>query len=540
DDMVEDYKTPLYAMLAATGCVLLIACLNVANLLVARSAARQRDLAVRAALGGTRWRLLREHLSESLILCAAGGISGLVLAYGALVWFAHTQVELARADSIHVDAMVLLFVLALATLCGVLAGMVPAFALRRHQLLESLHQSSRSHSASAGRVRARKALLAAEVGLTVVLLTAAGLLLKSYQRLRTTGVGMPTENVLSMHFTLPESQYKEVPQRVAFFQQLIARVRALPGVTAAGLVTAAPGQGWGGDVSASVLEHPPQSLNDWTDLMHRGVDPGYFSAMQIPLLRGRFFTSDETLNHDQATIISQTAARQLFPNEDPIGRHIKLADGSAPHEIAGIVGDTRWLVSQPIRPTMYLPLYNGDYSHATILVRSTHDVESLALPVQKVIATLDPDLPVGDVMTLDESIGRSTQQAGFNSTLVLAFALIALALAAVGLYGVLSYVVTQRTGELGIRIALGAQRAEVLRLTLADGLSPVFTGMLLGMAAGAAVVQLLREMLYGMSPFDWSVFSGVVLVLAIAAASACALPAWRATRLDPAQALRAE
>jgi predicted permease len=274
--------------------------------------------------------------------------------------------------------------------------------------------------------------------------------------------------------------------------------------------------------------------------MHRGADPGYFSAMQIPLLRGRFFTPEETLNHDQVAIISQSAARQLFPDEDPIGRHIKMHGDSTSHEIVGIVGDTRWLVSEPVRPTMYMPLYNGDYSHATILVRSTRDVESLALPVQKVIATLDPDLPVADVMTLDESIGKSTQQAGFNSTLVLAFALIALALAAVGLYGVLSYVVTQRTSELGIRIALGAQRAEVLRLTLADGLSPVFTGMLIGMAAGAAAVQFLREMLYGMSPFDWSVFTEVVLVLAIAAASACALPAWRATRLDPAQALRAE
>jgi predicted permease len=540
DDIVEDYKTPLYTMLAATGCVLLIACLNVANLLVARSAARQRDLAVRAALGGTRWRLVREHLSESLLLCAAGGIAGLVLAYGALLWLAHTPVELARADSIHLDGIVLLFVLALATLCGVLAGLVPALALRHHHLLESLQQTSRSHSAGAGRVRARKALLAAEVGLTVVLLTAAGLLLKSYQRLRTADIGMPTENVLSMRFTLPELQYKEVPQRVAFFQQLIARVRALPGVTAAALVTAAPGQGWGGDITASVLERPPQSPNDWVDLMHRGADPGYFSAMQIPLLRGRFFTPEETLNHDQVAIISQSAARQLFPNEDPIGRHIKMHGDSTSHEIVGIVGDTRWLASQPVRPTMYMPLYNGDYSHATILVRTTHDVESLAVPVQKVIATLDPNLPVADVMTLDESIGKSTQQAGFNSTLVLVFALIALALAAVGLYGVLSYVVTQRTGELGIRIALGAQRAEVLRLTLADGLTPVFSGMLIGMAAGAAVVQFLREMLYGMSPFDWSVFSGVVLVLAIAAASACALPAWRATRLDPAQALRAE
>jgi predicted permease len=539
DDTVEDFKTPLYAMLAATACVLLIACLNVANLLIARSAARQHDLAIRSALGGSRWRLIREHLAEGLVLSACGGAGGLLLAYAALAWLAHTSLDLARAEAIHIDGTVLLFVVALVTLCGVLAGLVPSLTLRPKHLLETLQQSSRSQSGSSDRVRARKALLAAEVGLTVVLLTAAGLLIKSYQRLRTTDIGMPTDNVLSLSFSLPEVHYTKPPQIVAFFEQLITRVRAVPGVTAAGLVTAAPGEGWGGDISAFVAEHPPVSPDQWADLMHRGVDPGYFSAMQIPLIRGRFFTSQERLGYDRTTIISQTAARQLFPNEDPIGRHIKLEDGSA-NEIVGVVGDTRWLVSQTVRPTMYLPLFNGDYSHATLLVRSNHDVQTLAVPIQKIIGALDPDLPVSDVMTVEQNIGRSTQQAAVNSALVLAFAIIALLLAAVGLYGVLSYLATQRTSEIGIRIALGAQRSSVVRLLLFDGLTPAWVGLVLGLIGSAFTVQLIRNMLYGAQPLDWTIFAAVAALLIVVAATACAIPAWRASRLNPVQALRME
>lgn len=539
DDTVEDFKTPLYAMLAATGCVLLIACLNVANLLIARSAARQHDLAIRSALGGSRWRLLREQVAEGLVLSVCGGAAGLLLAWAALAWLAHSSLDLARAEAIHVDGIVLLFVVALVTLCGMLAGLVPSLTLRPRHLLETLQQSSRSQSGDADRVRARKALLAAEVGLTVVLLTAAGLLIKSYQRLRTTDIGMPIDNVLSLSFSLPEVHYKEPPQIIAFFEQLLTRVRVLPGVSSAGLVTAAPGEGWGGDVSAFVVEHPPASREEWKDLMHRGVDPDYFSAMKIPLIRGHFFTAQKWPDQQHATIISQSAARQLFPNEDPIGRHIKIEDGST-YEIVGIVGDTRWLVSQPVRPTAYLPLYDGDYSHATLLVRSTHDVETLAVPIQKIIGSLDPDLPVSGVMTVEQNIGKSMQQAAMNSALVLAFAIIALLLAAVGLYGVLSYLATQRTSEIGIRIALGAQRSSVVRLLLLDGLTPAWIGLVVGLVGSAFTVQLIRNMLYGTQPLDWTIFAAVAALLLIVAATACAIPAWRASRLDPVQALRME
>jgi putative ABC transport system permease protein len=266
--------------------------------------------------------------------------------------------------------------------------------------------------------------------------------------------------------------------------------------------------------------------------------------MRIPLLRGRYFREDERLDRAQVVIIDQSAAEQYFPGEDPIGRHLKLIEDNDTklYEIVGVIGKTRWLASQPPMPTFYLPLLSGGSFDGVLAVRGDSGVavESLALSIQKIFGQLDPDLPVSDVLTMRQQIGVATLQDQFNSILILAFAIIALVLAAVGLYGVLSYLVTQRTGELGIRIALGAQRAEVMRLTLADGFAPVLIGLMLGLAGGAATVQLLREMLYGMSPFDWSVFSTVVLVLALTAALASILPAWRATRLDPAQALRAE
>jgi putative ABC transport system permease protein len=543
DSTVEDYKTPLYALLAATICVLLIACLNVANLLVARSAARQRDLAIRAALGGTRWRLIREHLTESLILSVAGGALGLLFAWAALAWLQHSKIDIARAQEIHLEWWALAFVIAISSLTGLLAGLIPSLGIHAGQLLESLQSSSRSHSSGRSRAQLRKALLTAEVSLTVVLLLGAGLLLKSYQQLRTRELGSAIDNVLTMQFTLPDAHYNEPPQKVAFFEQLLVRVRALPGVAAAGISSALPGEGWGGDLLVDIPEHPPLPKGQGIDLMHRGADPGYFAALQIPLIRGRYFRNDERFDHAKVAIISESAAKQYFPGEDPIGRHLGGSDvGPKNYEIVGVVGDTRWKITQPMRPTLYMPLFEGHYGGVGLAVRGTSgvDVESLALPIQKIFGQLDPDLPVANVLTMLQNIGVDTLQDRFNSILVLAFAIIALVLAAVGLYGVLSYLVTQRTGELGIRIALGAQRVQVIRLTLVDGLAPVSIGLLLGLAGGAATVQLLREMLYGMSPFDWSVFSAVVFVLAITAACACLIPAWRASRLDPAQALRTE
>ncbi len=540
DDSVESYKTPLYVLLGATACVLLIACLNVASLLVARTAARSKELAIRAALGGGRLRLMCERLTESLLLSAAGGTVGLLLAWQALKWLVRTRPDMNRVETIHIDGMVAVCTIAAILLCALFTGLIAAATSDSNQILAALQESSRAHSGGHARAGLRKALLVLEVGLTVVLLVGAGLLLKSYQRLRTTDLGVPVDQVLTMHFSLPDARYPKAAQQVAFFERLIERVRTVPGVQAAGLVSTAPGQGWGGDREMSVVEHPPLPKGQGLDMMVRGAEPGYFHAIQIPLLQGRIFTPDERLEHAHVVVLSQAAAKLSFPNEDPIGRHLKTEGSSDPYEVIGVVGDTRWSVSQPVNPTLYWPIYGNSYSGATVVIRSTHDVETLAMPVQKIVGELDPDLPVSNVMTLRETISKSTLGSQFDSVLVLGFAVIALLLAAAGLYGVLAYLVTQRTSEIGIRLALGAPREEVLRLMLLDGLRPALFGLVVGLGASAAVVRLIRSMLYETHPFDPAVFLSVTTALLLVAALACLVPAWRASRLDPANALRSE
>jgi predicted permease len=544
DGVVHDAKATLYTLMGATSCVLLIACLNVANLLVARSASRRKETSVRAALGGSRWRLLREQLTESAVLAVAGGALGMLFAWLGTRWLVQARPEMARANAIHMDGVVLLFGLGVVAGCGLLAGLIPSLSFLRGPLLEALQDSSRATSAGHGRVRLRRALLAAEVGLTVVLLTCAGLLLKSYNHLRSTDLGCATQNVLTMRFALPHARYDTAAKTAAFYEQLLPRLRALPGVKAAGLVTTLPGQGYGGDSRFTLPEHPDFAGGAMQDAIVRGADPGYFSALQIPLLSGRFFEDHERLTDARSVIVSKSFARQYFGDEDALGKHILIKDfdGVPPEgfEVVGVVGDTLWALTEQDTTMMYFPLYSGGWSNTSIGVRSDGDVTSLALPIQKVLGELDPDLPVSDVLTMDQAIGRSTVDASFTSSMVMAFAVVALVLAAVGLYGVLSYIVTQRTSEIGIRIALGAQRGTVLRLILSDGLRPAWIGLLLGLVGSGFAVQLIRTMLYGTRALDWVLFAEVGMVLALVAGVACAIPAWRASRLDPMQALRIE
>jgi predicted permease len=544
DGLVHDSKTQLYVLLAATSCVLLIACLNVANLLVARSARRRKETAIRAALGGSRWRLLREQATESAVLAMAGGALGLPLAWLGARWLVQSRTDLARAEAVHMDGVAILFGLGVIAASGVLAGVIPATSFMRGTLLEPLQDASRTNSAGRGRTRLRQMLLVTEVALTVILLTSAGLLLKSYQRLRSSDLGCATHNVLTMRFSLPDVRYDTSGKVAALYEKLLPRLRVLPGVEAAGVATALPGQGYGGDTRFAIPEHPAPSNGAAQDALVRGADPGYFKALQIPLLRGRFFEDRERLANSLSVIVSESFAREYFPNENPLGKHIKAQDlqGVPPEgfEIVGVVGNTLWGLTEAESPTLYFPIYSGGWPAAAIAVRSDRDPSSLALPIQKVLAQLDPDLPVSDVLTMEQSIGQSTLDANFTSMLVLSFAVIALALAAVGLYGVLSYLVTQRTSEIGIRIALGSRRGEVLRLMLVEGLRPAWIGLGLGLLGGAFTVRLIQQMLYGVKPLDWSVFAGVAVMVSLVAALACSLPAWRASRLNPMQALRSE
>ena len=539
EHMVGHLRGPLYVLLGATGCLLLIACMNVANLLVARAAARRRELAIRTALGGGHLRLLRERLMEGLLLSGAGGTLGLALAFVALQWLKQTRHDMSRIENIHIDGVVAAFTIGIVVLCALFAGIISALTVRDRHLLTTLHESSRSSIGGHSRATLRRVLLTLEVGLTVVLLIGAGLLLKSYARLRSVDMGCATDNVLTMRVGVPGARYKTPgPAPAAFFDELLARVRALPGVTAAGLVTAVPGQGWWEDSGFTIVEHPPLPRGTDLDGLNRTADSGYFAAMGIPILRGRTFNDSLRLDQANEIILSESVMKKFFPGEEPLGKHVKTNDKT--YTIVGIVGDTRHEVGSEPMPVKYLPYHEGRENYGTLVIRSSRDVEPLALPVQRVIQGLDHDLSVADVLTMNQLLGESTLDQSFNTTLLTGFAALSLLLAAVGLFGVLSYIAAQRTGEIGIRLALGARRGQVLGKMLSDGLRPALIGLALGLAGGVEGSRLMRDMLYETRPLDPMVFAGVSATLMFVAAAACLVPAWRASQVDPMQALRTE
>jgi putative ABC transport system permease protein len=318
-------------------------------------------------------------------------------------------------------------------------------------------------------------------------------------------------------------------------------VRALPDVEAASFVTAVPGQGYWCDWGFTIVEHPPLPQGKGLYAINRWTDAGYFAAMGIPILRGHTFDDDQRLDRANEAVISESFARKFFPGEDPLGKHLRDYLGwNVEATIVGIVGDTRFEIGEEPQPMQYFPLLAGKANSGTLVIRSRHNVEQQALPVQRVIQDLDHDLPVSDVLTMDQLLGKSTLDESFNATLLVGFAALSLLLAAVGLFGVLSYIVSQRTSEIGIRIALGAQREQVLRLVLMDGLRPALLGLVIGLVASAGAARLIRSMLYGTEPLDATVFTAVTMTLLLVAAVACMIPAWRASRLDPMQALRTE
>jgi len=545
ESIVGDLKTPLYILFAATSCVLLIACLNVANLLVARAAARQKELAIRTALGGSRFDLLRQSLMESLLLASAGGAIGLLLAEAGIQWFVSLRQDVSRVEAIHIDGVGVFVALGLVFACATFAGLISSLSGKGDQILASLQESSRSHSAGHARTRVREVLLSVEVGLTVVLLIGAGLLLTSYAKLRASDLGCITQNVLKMDFTLPEARYIQ-PDCVAFFRGLLTRIRNYPGIEAAGLIfPVVPGDGSGGDNGFEIAGRPPLPVGQMRYANHRWSDPGYFAAIGIPMLRGHSF--DEDLQaHPHQVIITDSFARQYFDGQDPIGQHL-ITMGKKPYEIVGIVGDTRISAGEPPRPMMYFPIYMGDWVYASdyvngasLVVRSHGDVTQFSAPVQTIFQQLDPDIPVSDVLTMDQVIERNNLDASFDATLLLAFAVLSLILAAVGLFGVLSYLVALRTTEIGIRIALGAGRDQVMRLMIGDGLRPALIGLVLGLIASAGLTRLIKSMLYDTTALDPAVFAAVSVTLLVVAVAACAVPAWRASHLDPITALRME
>jgi predicted permease len=542
-DLAEEVKKPLIILLWAVACMLLIGCLNVANVLVARAAARQKEIGIRSALGARRMTLIRTQLIESLLVSVAGGATGVLLSLAATNWLVRRWMDLPNVQNIRADGVVLAFACALVVAAGLLAGLLPAISSTSKAAIAALEGSSRSVAGSRSRTALRKTLLTAEIAATVVLLIAAGLLLKSFWRLRTTDAGCATDNALTMSYSLPAKKY-DAPEKVnAFNQTLLERVRTIPGVQAAGLGLTVPGAGPGEDDIFSIPEHPPTAAGAaLPDALYRQADPGYFSALQIPLLRGRVFTNGDRLGRPKTVIIDHMLAEQYFPGENPLGKHLHLvAHGNADHEIIGVVANTVQQVGQPGRATMYFPVLNGDHGMGlTLAVRAAADPLAVSVPIQRQIAELDPELPVSDVFTIQQIIERSLGNASLSASLVFSFAVLSLVLASVGLYGVLSYLTTQRTGEIGVRMALGARREHVVRLMLGDGLRPALYGLVLGVVASAGAVRLIQSMLYGTRPLDPAIFAAVAATLLAVAAVACVVPAWRASRIDPMQALRTE
>ncbi len=540
EHMVGDIKKPLYLLLEATFCLLLIACLNVANLLVARAASRRKELAIRTALGGGWLRLVRERLMESLLLSAAGGALGLALAAAALVWLERTRADMSRVESIHIDGVVAVFTVSIIVACALFSGLIAAFSAGDKRVLSAMHESSRSVSGGSARTSLRKVLLTLEVALTVILLIGSGLLLKSYERLRSADLGCVTKDVLTMHLGLPDARYASPAQRANFFDSLLQRVRALPGVDAAGFTTAVPGQGYAGDWGFTIVEHPPLPQGKGVFAIDRWADSKYFGAMGIPILRGRTFDDGKRLDAANEVIISQSFATRFFPGEDPIGKHVHVEIKHRTSVIVGVVGDTRYAIGEKPVPMQYYPLNAGVETFGTFVIRSRQGVEQFAMPVERIVAQMDHDLVVSDVLTMDQLLGKSTFDQSFNATLLTAFAALSLLLAAVGLFGVMSYLAAQRTTEIGIRIALGAKRDQVMRKMLMDGMRPAIFGLVVGLAASLEAGRLLRDLLYEIKPLDPAVFAAVAATLLAVAAIACIVPAWHASRLDPMQALRAE
>jgi len=539
-----EVRPALVILLGAVGFVLLIACANVANLLLARATGRQRELAVRAALGASRHRLIRQMLAESLLLAAAGGVAGFALAWGGVRFLTANlgdQIAFPRIDAIGVDARVLAFTALIALVSGIVFGFAPALTSAAINLNDALKEGGRS--GSAGRTgKLRSAFVVIEVALALVLLVGAGLLLRSFARLLSIDPGFRPAHVMTMQLTLPAAKYQGLPPRTQFWHTLLDRIRNLPGVTSAGTVSFLPMNGLGSATSFEVVGQPKPALGQSPSATIKIIDGDYFTVLGIPLLRGRLFSEREQQTENHYAVVSETLARQMFPNQDPIGQHLQVSwNGTGPDEIIGVVGDTKMVsIDEQMNPAIYYPYSRTPYISETVVVRTGGNPAGVASSLVQAVRAIDPDLPVSHMRSMEDVIARSLAQRRIIMVLLAVFAAVALVLATVGLYGVMSYMVSQRTQEIGIRMALGADRRGVIAIVLAHALRLAVIGLAAGCAGAFALTGLLRTMLYDVKPTDPITFAGVAAILLAVAAVATAVPAMRATRIDPLTALKAE
>ena len=547
-ELVGDVRPALLVLLAAVTLVLLIACANVANLMLARASARSKEISVRAALGASRLRLLRQLLTESVILGCAGGFLGLLLAYmGVRLIAAYTPAKVAgnifQLVTIGIDSSVLLFTLALSVLTGVVFGLAPALAGSKPDLNQAVKESGKSQAFSLRRNLLRSVLVVAEVSLSLVLLIGAGLLMKSFYLLWAVDPGFRSDHVLAFAVELSDAKYPQGTQQAAFFEQLLARLRVLPGVKAAGLCNSLPlSRSQRMRIGVQFEGQPERPPDQVQSVASMSVSADYFRAMGIPIIRGRAFSERDDANAPKVVILNQTMAHEFFPNENPIGRRMVMGQGAnALAAVVGVVGDVRDRgLDAQAQAAFFAPFSQSPDSAMEVSLLTAVKPTSMATAVRNAVAAIDPEQPVFDISTMDERLAASVAPRRFNLVLLASFALLAMLLAGVGIYGVVSYSVSQRTHEVGIRMALGAQRRDVLKLIVAQGMVLLLMGIGVGLIGAFLLTRFLAALLYGVRPTDSATFAAVSLLLAAVAIVACCIPARRATRVDPVVALRYE
>jgi putative ABC transport system permease protein len=543
---VGDIRTTLVVLAGAVVFVLLIASANVANLLLARATAREKEMSVRLALGASRARLLRQLLTESLLLALCGGTVGVFLAiWGIDLLLAISPSDIPRLQEIRIDGRVLGFTLLISAFSGLIFGLAPALQSSRLNLNESLKESGRSNTESIGRRRMRNTLIIAEIALSLMLLVGAGLMMKSFTKLQNVSPGFQPEQILTMNLTLPRAQYDSSEKVTSFYQQLINRLKTVPGVEAAGLTNSLPPNKLEVSDSFSIEGKPvaPGSSEPIVPIIF--ISPDYFNVLGVPLLEGRHFSEADQADSPPVVIINKTLADHYFPDENPIGKRFKAGGGeknSNPWmEIVGVVGNVKYtgLDAKP-ESAYYLPAAQVGWRAMYLAVRTSSNPIDLARALRQEVWALDKDLPVTNVATMEQLLAESVAQPRFRTLLLGIFALVALVLASVGIYGVISYTVTRRTYEIGIRMALGAQTGEVLKLIIRQGMTLAVIGVSIGIAASLVLTRVMEKLLYEVSVTDEAIFAGVAGLLGLVALLACYIPARRATKVDPMIALRYE
>jgi putative ABC transport system permease protein len=543
--IVGKVKSALLVLLGAVGLVLLIGCANIANLLLTRATSRAREMAVRTALGAGRARIVRQLLSETAVLGLLGGLTGIVLAYRGVHALSSLLPEnLPRVNAIRVDSHVLAFALLLSAIASCAFGLAPAWFAGNANLQSSLREGGGRSGESRNRRRTRSFLAAGEIALAMVLLVAAGLLLRSFSKLTSVSPGFDAQHVVKADISLPQFQYSKPQQWIAFSDEFLTRIQAQPGLQDSAVAVPRPIADGFINLGFDIVGNPPLSAGTSRTANYVSVSVGYFHVMGIPLLSGRLFDRRDVFSSPRVTLISKTMARLYFPNQDPLGKQLTFAfppDSGAPREIVGVVGDVRDVaLGQDPGPMMYVPYAQAPFWGANVVVKSTLSPPSVAAAIRQEVQKIDKDLPVTDVATMPELIDASVAQVRFRTMLLGLFAAMAMVLAAIGIFGVISYSVSCRTNEIGIRVALGASRSSILRMILRETLALALAGMALGVPCALAASRLVGHMLFGVSASDPATLAAVTFALAAVATLAGYAPAHRAMRVDPMVALRYE